>query len=141
MSLFLAALAWTTAPQYVSAPQAAPPSATVDAATAAETTRAARSWLALVDQGRWEDSWRASGQQFQRANTSKVWADISKAVRPPLGAVASRTPISHERVPAPPRGYQLIRFRTSFANKPAAIETVSLEREGREWKVVGYWIA
>jgi hypothetical protein len=58
-----------------------------------------------------------------------------------LGRVISRTVISHERVPAPPRGYLIVKFRTSFANKPQAIETVSLEHEGREWRVVGYWIA
>lgn len=141
MSLILVVFALSAVSQNTSVPKPATPSATVDAATATVATRTAQAWLALVDQGRWEESWQTSGQQFRRANTSKVWADVSKAVRPPLGAVRSRTAISHERVPAPPHGYLIVRFRTSFVNKPAAIETVSLEREGQDWKVVGYWIA
>lgn len=140
MSLFLAALALTAVSQNGSAPNSASPSTRVDAATATAATQSAMAWLALVDQERWDESWRTSGQQFQRANTSKVWADISKGVRSPLGAVASRTVITHERIPAPPRGYLIVRFRTSFTTRPEATETVSLEREGADWRVVGYWI-
>ena len=32
-------------------------------------------------------------------------------------------------------------FRTSFANKAVGRETVTLEREGDHWRVVGYLIA
>lgn len=143
MSLILALLAMNAlSPAAPAASSAQPrPAVQLDAATAAAATREARGWLALVDQARWDDSWKRSGQQFRRANTSAAWAAISKSVRPPLGTVASREVYSQEAVPAPPRGYVIIKFLTRFANKPAGIETVSLEREGREWKVVGYWIA
>lgn len=143
MLLTLAALAMNAlTPAASTAPPTQPrPAVQLDAATAREATRAARSWLALVDQAHWDESWRQSGLQFRRANTSEAWAAISRSVRPPLGAVASRTIYSQEAVPAPPRGYVIIKFLTRFANKPAGIETVSLEREGRDWKVVGYWIA
>lgn len=140
MSLILAMLALNSLSQ--TPPPAGPVQAAhVGAAEAADATRSARSWLALVDQGRWDESWNASGQQFRRLNTSKTWAAISEAVRPPLGAVVSRSAISQERVPAPPHGYLIVKFRTSFAGKPEAVETVSLEREAAGWKVVGYWIA
>lgn len=143
MSLILALLAMNTlSPAASTAPAAQPrPAVQLDAATTAAATRSARGWLALVDQERWDDSWKRSGTQFRRANTSAAWAAISKSVRTPLGSVLSREVYSQEAVPAPPRGYVLIKFLTRFANKPAGIETVSLEREGREWKVVGYWIA
>lgn len=143
MSLLLALLAMNAlSPASLTAPSAQPrPAVQLDTSTTAEATRAARAWLALVDQQRWDDSWQQSGLQFRRANTSVAWAAISKSVRPPLGAVVSREVYSQEAVPAPPHGYVLIKFLTRFANKPAAIETVSLEREGRDWKVVGYWIA
>lgn len=62
---------------------------------------------------------------------------MSKAVRTPLGAVVSRELIGEENVPAPPYGYQVVKFRTSYANKAGAIETLSLVREGGEWRVVG----
>jgi DNA-binding CsgD family transcriptional regulator len=143
MSLILAFLAMhALSPATSTASSAKPrPAVQLDAATTAEATRAARAWLALVDHERWDESWQQSGLQFRRANTSAAWAAISKTVRPPLGAVMSREVYSQEAVPAPPHGYVLIKFLTRFANKPAGIETVSLEREGRDWKVVGYWIA
>lgn len=143
MSLILALLAINAlSPAASTTPPAEPrPAVALDAATATAAASEARAWLALVDQARWHDSWKRSGLQFRRANTNAAWAAISKSVRPPLGAVASREVYSREAVPAPPHGYVLIKFLTRFTNKPNAIETVSLEREGQAWKVVGYWIA
>lgn len=143
MSLIIALVAMNALSPATSAPPPAEPRPAValDAATATAAASEARTWLALVDQARWDDSWKRSGLQFRRANTSATWAAISKSVRPPLGAVVSREVYSREAVPAPPHGYVLIKFLTRFANKPTAIETVSLEREGQAWKVVGYWIA
>lgn len=143
MSLILALLAINALSPAISAapPAETRPAMALDAATATAAANEARSWLALVDEGRWDDSWKRSGLQFRRANTSAAWATISKSVRPPLGAVLSREVYSREAVPAPPHGYVLVKFLTRFANKPNAIETVSLEREGQAWKVVGYWIA
>ncbi|HYD36179.1 MAG TPA: DUF4019 domain-containing protein, partial [Allosphingosinicella sp.] len=60
--------------------------------------------------------------------------------RVPLGRVRSRSLAGEEGIPGPPSGYQLIRFRTSFANKAGAVETLSLAREDGRWKVVGYFI-
>ena len=57
-----------------------------------------------------------------------------------LGAVISRTALSQESVPAPPAGVEVVKFRTSFANKADVIETVSLAREGSDWKVVGIYL-
>ncbi len=124
-------------------PQSAPAPAAGGAAASpvqAEVARSARAWLALVDAGRWDESWRATGASFQKLNTVRVWADVSERVRVPLGAVLSRTELSQETVPAPPHGYEMIKFRTSFANKPDTVETLSLVREGGAWRVVGYLI-
>lgn len=120
-------------------PQPAPPPATAAATPSAET-EAARRWLELVDQGRWEDSWKASGTAFRRLNTVRAWANASEKVRVPLGALVSRTLLSQENLPAPPDGYEVVKFRSSFANKTQALETVTLEREGNAWRVVGVTI-
>ncbi|MES2336730.1 MAG: DUF4019 domain-containing protein [Pseudomonadota bacterium] len=101
---------------------------------------AARQWLTLVDQGRWDDSWRATGASFRKLNTTEVWARVSKEVRTPLGAMISRTLLSQEELPAPPNGYEVVKFRTRFANKADAIETVTLDREAGVWRVVGVYI-
>jgi DNA-binding CsgD family transcriptional regulator len=146
MSLILATLALSSAMQ-VAEPTAGSTQVTAaateasDAAVDVDIAQSARRWLTLVDEGRWEDSWNATGQAFRELNTSEKWASVSEEARPPLGAVLSRIASSQEFLPAPPYGYEMIKFRTSFANKPEATETVTLVREGSDWRVVGYWIS
>ena len=106
----------------------------------AEIARSARDWLAIVDGGRWEESWRATGDSFRSLNSVEAWARASEQARAPLGAMVSRADLSQESVPAPPNGYEMVKFRTSFANRAAVVETVTLVREGQAWRVVGYWI-
>ena len=137
MSLILATLALTSLTEPAGPPYQEPPS---PASAENEIVRSARTWLGLVDAGRWDASWNATGQGFRALNTSRTWASVSERVRPPLGAVLSRNMISQERLPAPPYGYEVVKFRTSFANKPDTTETLSLVREGSDWKVVGYLI-
>lgn len=107
---------------------------------ATEVTESARQWLALVDDYNWLDSWNTAGSSFKALNTSKVWASTAQNVQPALGAVVSRIVSSQEAIPAPPYGLEMVKFRTSFANKPDATETLTLVREDSTWKVVGYWI-
>lgn len=52
----------------------------------------------------------------------------------------SREALTHDSVPAPPRGLEMVRFRTSFAGRAKVTETLTLAREGGAWRVVGYWI-
>lgn len=110
------------------------------AASESEAVSAARAWLELGDQARWEDGWRATGAAFRQANTATRWAEVSSQVRVPLGAVRSRVLLSQENVPAPPAGVELVKFRTNFTNKPGAIETLTLAREDGAWKVVGIYL-
>lgn len=122
------------------------PDRSVEAASAqsaiAETavTKAARDWLALVDDGKWAESWAGTGQSFQSQNTVEMWQSASEKARSPLGRVLSRTLVSEQDVPAPPNGYRMVRFHTDFANRKGATETLSLDREGDGWKVVGVYI-
>lgn len=139
MTFALGLIALVLQPQNAAnAPAATPPAASE--ATDASVVAAAQQWLELVDQGRWDDSWRATATSFRKLNTSQVWADVSNKVRTPLGAVVSRTLISQENLPAPPHGYEVVKFRTSFANRANAVETVSLDREDGVWRVVGVTI-
>ena len=103
-------------------------------------SRAARAWLAQVDDAQWRESWAATGRSFRSLNTAKAWQSASERVRTPLGPVLSRTLISEQDIPAPPHGYTTVRFRTDFANRRGAIETLSLDREDDAWKVVGIYV-
>lgn len=98
----------------------------------------ARQWLELLDAGRWADSYQGTGAAFRKLNTLQVWTEVSERVRPPLGAVVSRTLLGQEFLPAPPAGYEVVKFSTRYANRDEPmVETVTLEREGSGWVVVG----
>ena len=126
------------------APEAAPdrPAPRPASAPAAESgaAQAARQWLALVDAGKWQESWAGTASSFRSMNTVEAWQSASEGGRVPLGRVLSRSLTGDEGIPAPPNGYQLVRFRTDFAAKAGATETLSLAREGDRWRVVGYYI-
>nr|WP_269748064.1 DUF4019 domain-containing protein [Altererythrobacter lutimaris] len=102
---------------------------------------AARSWLLLVDAGDWQASFDAAGKSFQEPNTLETWRSASEQARVPLGNAHRREMIEVTSVNAPPNGFEIVRFRTDFENRQEAIETVTLEREGASWKVVGYFIS
>lgn len=141
MSLLLAALllqANPGTPADDAAPAPTPPAALGSSQSAA--AKAAQRWLELLDAGDWRASWLATAGSFQELNTLETWTAASERARAPLGAVRSRSLLSHERVPAPPHGYEIVRFRTSFAHRADAVETVSLERDGEAWKVAGITI-
>lgn len=133
MSLSLALLAFSSMTGTADAPAAAPSAAPAESAAVA----AARDWLALVDRRDWNGSWEATGQAFKALNTVETWSRVAQQVQGPLGAVTSRVLVGEEYVPAPPYGYRMVKFRTDYANKAGAIETLSLVREGDAWRVVG----
>ena len=127
----------------ISVQVASPTIATPDAALAtpnSEAADAARRWLTLLDEGRWDESYQATSASFRELNTAQVWATVSEKVRTPLGAVVSRRLVSQENLPAPPDGYEVVKFQTRFANKAVALETVSLRRENGSWRVAGVTI-
>jgi hypothetical protein len=130
-----------------SAPTTEAPAAPTDANEAEK--QAARSgaetWLALVDQSQYGQSWDAAAPMFQSAVTKEQWEGAAKGARGPLGALASRkfnAADYKQSLPGAPDGeYVLVVYDTSFAQKAAATERVTLVRtpEGT-WKVVGYFI-
>ncbi len=138
MTLVFGLLALTALSDGASIP--APPPPTAQVAHDGEVVDTARQWLALVDQGQWDASYQATAASFRKMNTAQVWAAASEQARVPLGAMISRILISQENLPAPPYGYEVVKFRTAFANKADAVETVSLDREDGRWRVVGVTI-
>lgn len=143
MSLILAALFLPASPLALLAPAATietvagaePASGTKSEAEAA--ARAAENFLVLIDESKWADSYAATGAQFRRLNTLQAWTDVSARVRPPLGKLLTRNLVTNEYVPAPPQGYQLVKFASTYADGTNQIESVSLEREDGAWRVVG----
>jgi Protein of unknown function (DUF4019) len=106
---------------------------------------AAEKWLGLVDQGKYAQSWKEAATYFRDRVTEKKWEQMSHSVREPLGELVSRK-LENQKyetsLPSAPDGqYVVMQFDTSFANKKAAVETVTtvMDKDGK-WRVVGYYI-
>ncbi len=102
-----------------------------------ESVKAARAWLALLDAAEWVRSWEGTTRSFQAANSAERWAEVAARTQRPLGSIQRHELASDEFVPAPPMGYQLVKFRSHYANKAETLVTLTLEREGGSWKVSG----
>lgn len=125
-------------------PVAQAPAGVSVAETTPASLDAAKAWLALVDQGKWHASWQTAAAMFRTQIGDARWAEMVTPVRQPLGAVVTRTFDSVERTRtlpgAPGAEYEILAFRTNFAQRSDASETVILVRESEGWRVAGYFI-
>ena len=106
---------------------------------------AAEQWLSLVDEGKYDQSWKEAAKYFKNAVSQDKWYQSLQAVRNPLGKLISRkvkTQVYKTTLPGAPDGeYVVIQFETSFKNKKAAVETVTpMMDEDGVWRVSGYYI-
>jgi uncharacterized protein DUF4019 len=110
-----------------------------------QATRAADSWLKLVDAGDYTQSYNDASIFFKSRVTEDAWVATVGAVRKPFGDLLSRKLKNAQyatSLPGAPDGeYVVIQYDTSFANKKAAVETVTpmLDKDGK-WRVSGYFI-
>lgn len=105
---------------------------------------AAQAWLAHVDAGEYEASWKDSAKLFREAVSAAQWKASAEAARRPFGKLVSREVSSAQltsSLPGAPDGtYVVIQYRSVFQNKQGAIETVTPMLDGGEWRVSGYYI-
>jgi hypothetical protein len=110
-----------------------------------EPPAAAQAWLALMDGGRYAESWDAAAESFHAAVTSAEWSAEAEKIRRPLGDVISRAFAKTQRTktfPGMPDGsYWIAEFDTKFAGLKSAAEVVvfSLEKDG-QWRAISYLI-
>ena len=99
-----------------------------------------KNWLALVDAGKYAESWQDASQLFKSHVSSKQWQGAAKATRIPLGKLQSRNVKSatdKKTLPGSPDGqYVVIQYDSSFESKQSAVETITetLEKDG-QWRV------
>jgi uncharacterized protein DUF4019 len=107
--------------------------------------QSSESWIALVDSGKYAQSWDEAAQFFRAAVTKEQWQGMLHATREPLGKLVSRTVKSAnytKTLPGAPDGeYVVIQYDTFFEHKQSAVETVvpMLDKDGK-WRVSGYFI-
>lgn len=106
---------------------------------------AAQKWLALVDDGKYGESWDQAAGLFKEKLTKDQWQKALTQVRAPLGKMESRqfklAEFKTEVPGAPPGQYMILQYRTKFANGVPMIETITpmLDKDGT-WRVSGYYI-
>jgi hypothetical protein len=109
-----------------------------------EAQASAESWLALVDNQKYAESWTEASSMFRSKIAQEKWLEMLSGVRDPLGPVTSRTLLNvtlTKSLPGVPDGdYAVVQFRTSFQNKSQAVETVTQTLEEGKWKTAGYFV-
>ena len=103
----------------------------------------AHDWLALVDAGRYEDSWKAAGAKLKLSATPARWGEVVAKGRAPFGPLVKRTILQTRftrTFPGVPEGnYAVVIYRVAYAQRDDGEETVTLEREADgAWRVIGY---
>ena len=135
-----------------SAPDA-PPTEAASAATTTSPTQeqekaaqlAAETWLGVVDEGKYDESWRTAASIFQQAVPQDKWVEQVGMVRNAFGKASGRKlrVIKYmTSVPGAPDGqYVILQYEATFENKKNAVETITptLDKDG-SWKVSGYYI-
>ena len=104
----------------------------------------ALNWLHLCDRQEWAECWREADARFKSAISETGFAATAENVRELVGPVSSRNLVTVAPCgSAPglsPGDCVNVVFRTDFARKKGATETVTLAREGSDWKVIGHHI-
>ena len=106
---------------------------------------AAESWLKIVDQGKYSESYALASSYFKTKVELSNWEKSVKEARQPLGKLLSRKIKSKQyttQLPGAADGeYVVIQFETSFEKKKSTTETITpmLDKDGK-WKVSGYFI-
>ncbi len=107
--------------------------------------KTAESWLALVDSGKYAESWDEAAQLFKAAVTKEQWLNALRGSRDPLGKMTARKLKSAtytKSLPGAPDGeYVVMQYESSYENKKSAVETITpmLDKDGK-WRVSGYFI-
>jgi len=108
-----------------------------------EAAVAGQKWLSLVDDQKYEESWKQACSMFRGEVSQEQWVAALKRSREPLGSLVSRMPsrveFSRFLRGAPEADYAIIHFKTSFAAKTAT-ERLTLVKEDGKWQMAAYGI-
>jgi serine-type D-Ala-D-Ala carboxypeptidase/endopeptidase len=116
-----------------------------DDAAIKKAVAAAESFLTLLDNGKYDESWESSAEAFRKAVSKDQWKAAAGQVRGSVGSMSSRTVMSGADAPKASSNAQgefvVVKFQTAFSKLPNAIETVSPMRDADgEYRVSGYFV-
>ncbi len=106
--------------------------------------KSAEQWLALVDAGRYGESWDQAAEFFKSAVTKQSWEQQVASARGQTGKLKSRSLKSAqytESLPNAPAGkYVVIQYDSSFETGPWIETAVMMEQKDGSWKTSGYFV-
>ena len=101
--------------------------------------------LALVDNGKYSESWRELSRQFQNSISQEQWKQSVASARGLVGRFESRNLETAQPVKDPPNApkgdYVICHFNANFARKSGAVETTTTARDtDKRWQTSGYFV-
>ena len=107
------------------------------------SAKVSEKWLALVDKGKYGDSWDAASIILKVQFPRKEWIKYLTKTREPLGNVISREVIDQRTANnppgVPPGKYIVLIYQTQFSRKKAVYELVTLRFSDRgKWQILTY---
>ena len=113
-----------------------------DSGPSYEALNFVQSWLKLVDNGRYADSWHDLAATFKQEVAQNQWVQELEGFRSPLGKRLERGRLLVTRSSDPAVGdYVVFQFESTFENRKAAREAVSvIKDDDGSWGVLGYSI-
>lgn len=108
----------------------------------AAAQKAAGEWLAIVDDEKYAESWKATAPFLQQHVSEAAWLNRMDTMRKPIDPLVERTLQTtqyREQFPGlPPGQYVAFVWETYFGAKHAMLESVIMSFDGTTWKTVGY---
>ena len=106
---------------------------------------AAQTWLALADNGKYDQTWKTAAEYFKGLVPQAQWQSKIQAIRQSFGSLIFRnlkTQDYKNSLPGAPDGeYYILIFDSSFTNKKEAVETVTVMKgKDLQWRSAGYYI-
>jgi opacity protein-like surface antigen len=115
-----------------------------EAAKRKAAEQAAQTWLAVVDQGNYGQSWDSAATFFKSHVSRENWEPMVKQVRGQIGKAGKREVASstyQTELPNVPKGeYVVIQYKTKFGAGTMAETVVPMLDADGKWRVSGYFV-
>lgn len=104
---------------------------------------AAEAWLRLIDEAKYEESYKEASAFFRNSVSEAEWIRAIATFRAPHGKAVSRKKISTSTSPdepgLPEGEYVVVKYETNFEKKADCTEDVMCTKDPEgKWRVVGY---
>lgn len=109
-----------------------------------QAAAAARRYLALIDQGKYDETWNHAGPALQNMTNKFLWKNTLKLTHKAFGTPPSRELdgfgfTSQIEADVPVGEYVLVQFKSPSGNTTTT-EKVVMQKAAGSWKIIGYFV-